>query len=303
MLVAGPSYGLGSRPLSLCDSTTSVGKSSISGSSSNSSRYSLIKSFAEHLNRGTELIKKILPTKKNSPNSSVQLLSPSKIHRSEDTPESDSGDSLKTEICHFEPICKMPQTPKNLTKFNQSVTVKHPKPRPIRTNSINRFKPPKILKKIQYSPYSAFIKYSKILECSQSHDNNIILPIVEKNNKVAEAGMKIQKLTGSQNGKRKLSLSSLDLNPHSNISGSGGGKRKKIESILTTKNDEDNQNNNKIYNLRQKQTKQIIKSTEKLELKPDKINSEKEAGDLSSTNKEIIALAPARRSNRIKKSK
>lgn len=324
MLVAGPSYGLGGRPLSLCDSTTSVAKSSLSGSSSNSSRYSLIKTFAEHLNRGTELIKKILPSKKLSPNSSLQLLSPSKIHRSEDTPESDSGDSLKTEICHFEPICKMPPTPKQISKFNQTPSVlKHPKPRPLRSNNTNKFKPPKIVKKFQRSPSSAFLCYSKIFDSVEPLITNTktnlpvtnVSKILEKN----ATEIKTQnKLSGSQNVKRKLSLSSSDhfTVPHSTGSVGVGGKRKKVETvvaavILQTKIDEDNQNNNKKnYNLRQKQSKIVPTITTQADIKSVETTTSTVVNDCSANIETVVQkkskpviVATTRRSTRIKKGK
>lgn len=283
MLVAGPSYGLSGRPLTLCDSATSVAKSKSSlSSSSNSSKYSLIKSFAEHLNRGTELIKKILPTKKLSPNSTLQILSPGKIHRSEDTPESDSGDSLQTEISHFEPICKMPPTPKQEAKLlpggGSSSSLKHPKPKPYRCNNSNKFKPLKAAKKLQRSHSSAFLMYSCLLQnvkidntaspgestttvvSSQEEKRDVILKpaaIITTTTTTTAPDTSPQKLKRRKSSIMTSSTESLQAAPQHSIA-TRRNKRPRIEAKMmdeeaTLKHNEDNQNNNnKIYNLRQK---------------------------------------------------
>lgn len=75
--------------------------------SSSSSKYNLIKTFADHLNRGTEIIKTTV-SKAIEP----LIVKPSKIHRSTSNLSDDGEDSLKSEMCHFKPIRTVPTTPK-----------------------------------------------------------------------------------------------------------------------------------------------------------------------------------------------
>lgn len=75
--------------------------------SSSSSKYNLIKTFADHLNRGTELLKTTV-------HKAIEplIVKPSKIHRSTSNLSDDGEDSLKSEMCHFKPIRTVPTTPK-----------------------------------------------------------------------------------------------------------------------------------------------------------------------------------------------
>lgn len=135
-------------------------------SSSSSNKYSLIKSFAEQFNRGTDLlsqtVQKVIFSKissnatstittttsssvgqlnitnnndRNDETTSIEqltypkklkplILYPGKFHRSLSI-DSDSGDSLKLEMCHFKPIRTMPTTPK---RKNVNTRLKFPKP-------------------------------------------------------------------------------------------------------------------------------------------------------------------------------
>lgn len=146
MLVAGPSHAyqscIGSRtqattgPSSLISGRGSINKSSTSVitisstsspscSSSMSNNYSLLKSVAAVVTRGTEIIKQKVSqrifTKKDVDQNfsgSPSLLYPTKTHklsavrrRSESV---ESNDSLKSEVRDFKPIRTAPTTPKKL---------------------------------------------------------------------------------------------------------------------------------------------------------------------------------------------
>lgn len=142
MLVAGPSHAyqcIGGRSQattagsSLISGRGSINKSSTSVitisstspscSSSMSNNYSLLKSVAAVVTRGTEIIKQKVSqrifTKKDDQNfsSSPSLLYPTKTHKYSSIRRSvsvESNDSLKSEIRDFKPIRTAPTTPKKL---------------------------------------------------------------------------------------------------------------------------------------------------------------------------------------------
>lgn len=131
MLVAGPShlsfsYTTNAELITHRNSTNNSNSASSNASNSNASSsvdstvstYSLIKTFTEQLNRGTEYLKQtvqraILPIKKQiaTDGDPGGILSPGKLHRLTISPESESCDSTKLELCHFKPIKTLPPTP------------------------------------------------------------------------------------------------------------------------------------------------------------------------------------------------
>lgn len=230
MLVAGPSHSsyhsystsdLPSASTHRRDSSSKSNGSSTasdtnSNSSSLSSKYNLIKTFAERLNRGTELLKQtvqkaILPTKKPitpTPDDPL-ILSPGKIHRRTTamTPESDSGDSLKIEVTsHFKPIRIMPQTPK---RRNQS-SLKHPTPKIIRNNTaarLNNFKPLICPKKLVRSSSSAFLSLVQHYEDEgedNSNDEKMVINKSESSNDLNSSNESKASTSRSRGIKRKL---------------------------------------------------------------------------------------------------
>ncbi|GAB0099200.1 hypothetical protein DMENIID0001_150480 [Sergentomyia squamirostris] len=125
MLLAGPSssYSYASPRLSNISSRTSQSSKSTSNESipisSASSRYSLMKSFAVHLNRGTELLKQTVQRailKAPSPNKDLNTVAPTKYHIVPDLDRA-STDSLDVELCHFRPIRPCSVTPSTSRRF------------------------------------------------------------------------------------------------------------------------------------------------------------------------------------------
>lgn len=132
MLVAGPSQVyqscIGNRAQATAGNTSVITISSTSSpscSSSMSNNYSLLKSVAAAVTRGTEIIKQKVSQrifiKKNVDQNfsdSPSLLYPTKTHKSSNSQfrsESvESNDSLKSEVRDFKPIRAAPTTPKKL---------------------------------------------------------------------------------------------------------------------------------------------------------------------------------------------
>ncbi|XP_059620739.1 uncharacterized protein LOC132264518 [Phlebotomus argentipes] len=163
MLLAGPSqsssYSYASPRLSnISSSRTSLSSKSTSNESipisSASSRYSLMKSFAVHLNRGTELLKQTVQrailSKAATPNTELRTVAPTKHHKVPDLHRA-STDSLEAELCYFRPIRPCPITLQTNWLFRKlpkiPTAIKHP-PRKEKTlptlQGKKQFKPSKV---------------------------------------------------------------------------------------------------------------------------------------------------------------